>query len=625
MKAWYQFAGAAALLAVLVAYSNHFRNEFHFDDAHTIQNNLYIRDLGYLSRFFTHPETFSSLPTNQSYRPLLTTTLAVDYRLAGGLNPLMFHITSFSLFLVQCSALVFLYRRLMDAVRPHPLNQWLALFAATWYALHTAIAETVNYIIARSDIMSSLFTVLAVLMYASRGRARTWHLYLVPAAGAVLSKEQGVMVAPMLFVYAALFERKVSLQELFNPRVFLAVLRPTVPAFVICTGILLLGMQLSTNFSPGGSRWPYLMTQPYVLLQYALLFVAPIHLSADTDLSPFTTVVDGRFFAGIIFIAAAVWAVFVTSRRAITRPIAFGILWFFLALVPSSSVIPLAEVMNDHRMYFAFVGLILSATWAIAIAMPQLQPATKVSPLVAAIALSVLAAHAVGTWQRNIVWRTEESLWRDVTEKSPKNGRGLMTYGVIRMAQGDFATAEFYYNRALEFTPQYAYLHINLGVLKAAQGKRDDAERHFLDARRYDPGNPEACFHYAKWLATWGRADEAAVLARRAVELSPGHVDAQQLVAALTAASAIPTTAEGWLDRSLRQYQAGSYEASIASSREALKLRPDYAEAFNNMCAAENALGRFDAAIAACERAVGLKPDFPLARNNLAYARGKRP
>ena len=618
----YRLACVAALLAVLLTYSNHFRNDFHFDDAHTIQNNLFLRDLRNLPRFFVDPETFSSLPANQSYRPLLTTTLAIDYRLGRGLNPLAFHITSFTLFVTQCIAMLVLYRRLMDVTRPHPMNRWIALVAATWYALHTAIAETVNYIIARSDIMSTLGTVLAVLMYAGRGRARTWHLYLIPAAGAVLSKEQGVMVAPILFAYTALFERHLSLRALLTPREFLATLRPTLPAFVLCTGILLLGMSLATNFTPGGSRWAYLITQPYVLLQYALLFIAPTHLTADTDLGPFTTVFDGRLLFGLLFIVTAVWAAFVTSRRKISRPIAFGILWFFLALVPSSSVIPLSEVMNDHRMYFPFVGAILSAAWAIALVLPRLEGVPRLNLVMTTAAVAVLAAHAAGTWQRNIVWRTEESLWRDVTEKSPRNGRGLMTYGVIQMGKGNLAAAETYFNRALEYTPQYAYLHVNLGILKGAQGKPADAEQHFRNAQTYDATNPVSYYYYARWLQSMGRTEEASVLARRAIELSPAHIEARQLLASLS--SKQPATPEQWLERSLRQYQAGSYADSITSSREALKLRQEYAEAFNNICAAENAMGRFAEAIPACERALALKPDFPLARNNLAYARSKR-
>src|SRR5918993_1702091 len=113
----YRLACVTALFAVLLTYSNHFGNDFHFDDAHTIQNNLFIRDLGNIPRFFASPGTFSSLPANQSYRPLLTTTLAIDYRLAGGLNPVMFHITSFALFLTQCVAMLVLYRRVMDVTR----------------------------------------------------------------------------------------------------------------------------------------------------------------------------------------------------------------------------------------------------------------------------------------------------------------------------------------------------------------------------------------------------------------------------------------------------------------------------------------------------------------------------
>ena len=88
----------------LATYSNHFHNEFHFDDSHTILNNTFVRSVGNIPLFFTSAATFSALPSNQSYRPLVTTTLAVDYWLGGGLNPVAFHVTSFSLFLASMRA-----------------------------------------------------------------------------------------------------------------------------------------------------------------------------------------------------------------------------------------------------------------------------------------------------------------------------------------------------------------------------------------------------------------------------------------------------------------------------------------------------------------------------------------
>jgi len=49
-------------------------------------------------------------------------------------------------------------------------------------------------------------------------------------------------------------------------------------------------------------------------------------------------------------------------------------------------------------------------------------------------------------------------------------------------------------------------------------------------------------------------------------------------------------------------------------------LRPNYAEAWNNICAAYNKLGRYEEAATACEQALHYKPDFELARNNLRFA-----
>ena len=615
----YPLACAFALLALVVTYANHFENAFHFDDVHTIQNNLNIRSLRNIPRFFLDPHTFSALPANQSYRPLVSATLAVDYRLGHGLDPFMFQVSGFIFFAAQCVVLLFLYRRLMDLARPHPANRWLALFAAAWYGLHTANAETVNYVIARSEILSTLGVTIAVLMFSIGGRARRWRLYVIPAAAAVLAKEQGAMAAPLLVLYAAIFEEEIPVRGLLRPRNIERLLRDTWPAILVSFAILIVGLYLSTTFSPGGTtRWSYLLTQPFVILHYAEMFVLPVGLSADSDWQPVSNPFDVRVTIGLIFIAAGLWTAVVAWRRRETRPIAFGILWFFIALLPTSSLVPLAEVLNDHRMYFPFVGLTLAATWAIALALDRRQRLANrrwVQPMAIGMALAILLAHAVGTWHRNTVWRTEESLWLDVTQKSPRNGRGLMTYGVIEMGKGRLDLAQQYFDRALTLTPQYGYLHVNIGVLAGARGDVVEAERHFRLAQQYDPDNPVSYVYYARWLHSMERDSDALQQVLRALNLSPADVDAHNLFAELT----LPRPEE-WLELSLAHYRAHRYQDSIDASREALRLRPMYAEAFNNLCAAENMLRRFDEASADCRSALAIQPDFPLARNNLAVA-----
>src|SRR5467141_5005994 len=99
--------GSSLLVFTLIAaYANHFHNSFHFDDAHTIENNAAIRELKNIPLFFRDATTFSSLPSNQSYRPLVSTLLAIDYSLGHG-QPFWFHLSIFALFIALTLLLAF--------------------------------------------------------------------------------------------------------------------------------------------------------------------------------------------------------------------------------------------------------------------------------------------------------------------------------------------------------------------------------------------------------------------------------------------------------------------------------------------------------------------------------------
>src|SRR5439155_12724302 len=113
-KALAGLGSALLLMALLAAYANHFHNSFHFDDAHTIETNAAIRDLRNIPLFFRDATTFSALPSNQSYRPLVSTLLAIDYRLGGGVQPFWFHMSIFALFVVLTLLLAFVIHRLLN-------------------------------------------------------------------------------------------------------------------------------------------------------------------------------------------------------------------------------------------------------------------------------------------------------------------------------------------------------------------------------------------------------------------------------------------------------------------------------------------------------------------------------
>ena len=198
--------------------------------------------------------------------------------------------------------------------------------------------------------------------------------------------------------------------------------------------------------------------------------------------------------------------------------------------------------MNEHRVFFPYVGLTLAAVWAAVLAVRRL-PVHRVegagtlrTRLAVAAAMVVLAALGVSTWSRNRIWKTEESLWRDVTEKSPANGRGLMNYGLTRMRQGDYAGANASFARAAVLLPNYSTLEINRGIVDGALGQRFTAEAHFRRALELLP-DADGHFFYARWLTETGRGPEAIAHLRSAIAISRGYVDARHLLMRLASAA----------------------------------------------------------------------------------------
>jgi protein O-mannosyl-transferase len=651
-------AALAALVVIVLAYANHFANGFHFDDFHSVVDNVYIRELGNIPRFFTDATTFSSLPQNQAYRPLLLTSFALDYRLGGGLAPFQFQLTSFLILLAQCALMAWLFARLLERAAPHAWNLPLALAAATWYGVHPAVADTVNYVSARSDSLSTLLLVLALALYVRGGRARTSGVYLAAFLLAGLVKPVVVVFPLLVFAYRILFEDT-------GPRRRGRAARAALPALVATVLLAWLHARMTpSHFNPGGPpTFNYLITQPYVALRYFGAFLLPVGLSADTDLLPFATFADPRAWLGCAFLAVLLATAWAAARRRAAAPAAFGLLWFVIGLLPTS-LFPLAEVENDHRLYLPFVGLVLAAAAAAGLALRTAEhafPRRRVAAVALAVAAGVLVASAWGTHERNRVWRDELSLWRDVANKSPGNGRGWMNYGLAQMASGRLDAAMACFDRAMKLVPEYSYLYVNRGIALAAEGRTAAAEASFRTGVRLAGASAEPYYYYARFLRDQGRPAEALATVRRAIAVSPAHLESRHLllellaqagraqdlhraaaatlalwpddtvarrwltapVAAPQAPGAPPAgeTAEGDLAESLALYRAGRFADSIAASRAALRLRPSYAEAYNNICAAYNSLGRPREAIAACEQALRLKPDFPLAAGNLRWAR----
>lgn len=662
-------------LAALVVYAGHFHNSFHFDDSHAVVNNPYVRDWRSIPTLFTDATTFSSLPQNQSYRPLITTSLAIDYWLGGNqMTPLMFHVSTFLWFLLQLALMQRIFGAVGERCQP-AIAEGAAWFATAWYALHPAVAETINYVIQRGDVYAALAIVAALYLFIVAPRWRWSGLYLIPVVLGLLSKANAAVFPGCLFIYVWLFEAEDTRSALAR----------CLPALALCAaGTALILWMTPASYDPGAtSAYAYWITQPLVIWRYIGALFLPMHLSADSDARAVASIWEsGAWLAALSLLGIAVAAIACVRRRE-WRPVAFGFGWFVIGLLPTS-LLPLAEVENDHRMYLPFVGLTFAVTWIVAKLLVSASlfeereaegisernaaqiaarsPFSKGGTLILGVVL--LAGYAWGTVHRNEVWRTEESLWHDVTTKSPANGRGLMNYGLTLMAKGDSAGALDYFDRAAVLLPSYAFLEINRGIANGELERNPEARAHFERALVLAPAEARAELFYGRWLEKIGQHQEAITHLQRSIEKNPSYIEGAELlmqilaqqrrwaavertatallarfpnqVTALSyrsqvqaAAAALQrreqlvaseSSARAYLELSQSLYQFERFDESIDAARQVLRDQPDSAEAYNNIAAAHAELGRWQDAIAAARAALRIQPGFTLARNNLAWA-----
>ena len=108
-----------------------------------------------MPRFFVDATT-GSTQRSSDYRPVLTTLNAIDYALAGGLNPFHFHRSIFISYLILGLLLYLFYLRIGQLAADRPWLKLLALGATGWFMLHTANA---------GDSFSTLMVVLGLVIY----------------------------------------------------------------------------------------------------------------------------------------------------------------------------------------------------------------------------------------------------------------------------------------------------------------------------------------------------------------------------------------------------------------------------------------------------------------------------
>jgi len=502
---------AAALTAVLtlLAYSNSFSAPFQFDDFHQIVNNPYIRRLANIPMFFVDPSLGSFDVSLRGYRPLTLVSFALDYAVSdGGLWP--FHLTNLLLHVINAFLVFLIVRAMPKASAGKGGVNAAALPAALVFALHPIQTGAVTYISGRAALLATMFCLLAFhsfLRYRADG-GRLWHvLSCVFFLSGLLSKEMAVCLPGLMLAYDFVFASG----------------RRRWPWYVPFAAALILYLMVRRSlagyvtapFLPYGAG-AYLMSEAGALLLYLRLLVLPVNQNADYDL-PATTALDPKVIVAALFIAAMLYLLY--RLRSKDPVLAFFGLWFFIALVPESTLIPIPDIAVEYRLYLPSVGFIAAAVMFADGLFKKRETMKKV------LALPLIAMLLILTVNRNAVWATETSLWADVVRKSPYSGRAHGNLGNAHYRAGRYSDAIREFGKATEVDPGGGLGYVmynNLGLCYYELGMYEEALTEFRRTIGINPDFVEAYCNMGAVLYDTGRFRESEDVLKKAISMNPG-------------------------------------------------------------------------------------------------------
>ncbi|MBI3954880.1 tetratricopeptide repeat protein, partial [Candidatus Gottesmanbacteria bacterium] len=168
--------------------------------------------------------------------------------------------------------------------------------------------------------------------------------------------------------------------------------------------------------------------------------------------------------------------------------ITFGIFFFFIAL-SVEGITPIDDVINEHRLYLASLGFILTMQFIVFKLLMIFKLKTHFETIwIMFIAVWVMILSFL-TYQRNFVWQSQSTLWHDTVKKSPAKPLAHYNLGVVYHYQGDAKAALDEFQIAVNLNDNYADAYENLGSEFMNLGEVESAKKAYLKNLNLNPNN----------------------------------------------------------------------------------------------------------------------------------------
>jgi tetratricopeptide (TPR) repeat protein len=455
--------------------------------------------------------------------------------LFAGLQVDFFRTSNFILHLLLALLFLLIFNFLFDRF---PQDSWvyarrnrIVLLAIGLFLLHPVQVQTaLNVLQMRLEALLALCLLLVLcafirLIFAPVEWYRSpWFAILLGTSFVLVGAKESSIIAPLLLFVVDLFLiARGNLQELMKRKylyltyglIFYA-MYALVNSHVSILGLLLgkmtvlssPGCLVASSYQKSVSSYEYLLTQFPALFHYVRVFVFPVQLCWDYQFSLVTSLVNKAFLASVVGVVGI--GVFVAYVWKVARDevIPFSIIWFFVALVPRSSLMPSSELVADYKAFLASIGVMLCISYVVWLVLEYVWHEL------------CDAQSAVGRWGYWIcviifcggivqlssvqkeLWKEPVVFWRYVCTKTPSRARSFYNLGKALVESGAVDEGIEKYYKAITLDSAYAEPLIALGEYYQQHNDLHKAQHYYDRAESCELCNMRKVFENRAALAT---------------------------------------------------------------------------------------------------------------------------
>lgn len=623
-QTWLFYIIPPCILSILTAlfYYPSLHYSFQFDDIANITKHFDIRHNTFKALFFTGTRWISYWLN------------AIHYSI-GGFDPFSYRIGNVAIHTINGILLFFVILILMRATKRRSFfsrNYYpLAFLTSLLFLLHPVQTQTVSYVIQGQLEGLALMATLSMILtffWVSQARLRAAKFFLtillftigIFACG---TKEISLIIPVLLLLVDWFFiaqgawsclRQRITLHvalSLFFVFIYIWFLKPQFFTEIIGLQKIVrnnIGNVITENPTDLITPWIFFISQFKVILHYLWIFVWPFNISVEYDWTLSRGFLAPDSFLPFLGLLAIGFIIFRILQHNKVSPLAYGMLWFFVCILPRSSIIPSPELLVDYKTYIASCGIFfILATCLLQIAawiFEHIKVAylLRMNQTYGKIVFSFVCAVSLGfcTMHRNTIWRSGIDFWGNMIKNAPNKARAYNNYGVeLSQAQRKFEESIPYFKKAISMDKNYPDPWNNLAVAYANLHKVDLAIEALKEGIKINPYYPEGYNNIASFYLQKKDLERAEKALHTAIKLRPHYGKAHfnlgrvylergEIEKAWHCFKTCCTKADFDVDHGFATYAQASfnlkkYDEAIAAYEKTLQLNPRYPGAAFNL------------------------------------------